>query len=53
MVENKGESAMTTNPQNIKNVSITAEEDIEKTIGESRQHKPDDIKAKEAIRFSP
>ncbi len=52
-VENKGESAITTNPQNNKNTNTTVNEVVENSKGEIRQQIPEQAKAIEAIRFSP
>ena len=51
-VENKGESAITTNPQKIKKLT-KIKGLLENTKGEIRQHKPDNIRKYVAVFFSP
>lgn len=52
-VENKGESAITTNPQNSKKLTSNGTEWPSKKNGESKQHKQDSANAIAAIRFAP
>lgn len=52
-VENKGESAITTKPQRTKKTTKNSPEAILKIKGERKQHKPDKLKAKEAVCFTP
>ena len=47
-VENKGESAMTTNPQKNKKTKKTELEDWLKNTGDKRQHNPDKLNAPSA-----
>ena len=52
-VENKGESAITTNPQKNKKASSKGADVVNKKNGDSRQHKQDRNKAIVAIFFAP
>ena len=52
-VENSGESAITTNPQNNKKLVSNAVDELNKNKGESKQHRQDNDRAMAAIFFSP
>ena len=53
IVENKGESAITTIPQKVRNPINTALESIKKNKGEITQHMQDKNKASAAVLFNP
>ena len=52
-VENNGESAITTMPQNIRNPTNKLGDPLSKTIGETKQHAPDKNNAIKAVRLVP
>lgn len=52
-VENKGESAITTNPQKNKNAIRSVEDGVNRNSGEVRQQRQDSNKAMVAIRLAP
>ena len=52
-VENRGESAITTNPQKKRNAISTERELLNRNRGETQQHKQDKSKEMVAIFFTP